>query len=1159
VAKILLVMRLIILLLTTAIIQVSASSYGQNVTLKQDNAGLKTVLDEIRKQTGYDFFYSDQTMKSAKPISINLKEVGLLAALEICFKDQPLTYSIENKAVTIKPKEPSFLDKAKSVISNIVRDLIDVRGKILDEGGKPLEGATVVLKGSNRTAKTDVKGEFVLANVPDDGVLVIRYVGYKQLEISLKDAVMPLEIKLNVQTGELEEVKVVYNTGYQELNKERATGSFAHIDNELFNRRVGATVLDRISDLAPGLLNTNIRGTATLDDITIRGVSTINANKRPLLVVDNFIYEGNPNDLNPNDVDNITILKDAAAASIWGARAGNGVIVITTKKGKMNSAPVISFNTNLTIGEKPDLFSIPSIPSSDIIALEKKRFNDGYYDTKLIDNFSYPSVSPVVEILAKQRSGAITSQEADIQILQYENNDIRNDINKYLLRTSIAEQYAMNIFGGASNYEYYGSVGYDRNHFNDIGSTNDRLTIRFNNTWTPIKNLKINAQLNWGQSIAENNNSLGSYNAVLTNPYLRLADERGNALAIPNKYRMTYVDTVSFPGKLDWYYRPLEEAKNGSIVIKGYDTRIVGSAIYTIIPGLSIDASYNWQKGTRDNTIINGISTFSTRDLINRVIQKGANNLPIYPYPLGSVYGQTVGNQSSFAYRGKLSFDRDFGRHEINSILGAERTESKLTSLKMPDQYGFNPETNVFGAVQFGNWTTRPGNGTTLIGPQTAALTGTLNRFGSYYGNVGYTYNQKYTFTGSGRIDESNFFGAEANDRKTPLWHVGLKWDISKEGFYKLATLPILSLRATYGYSGNTNPGTSPFATADYLNPNSPLFVPYARITTAPNPELRWEKVRNINLALDFAFKRQKISGVLEFYHKKGMDLISDIPVDPTSGYLQYRGNSSSIQVRGLDLTLNARIIERTFTWYSTFNFSFQQDKVVAYSTAPPQYAQLTNGIFIGKSLSNIYSYRWAGLSPVNGDALLFVDGQVVDSSPANVIRILQSDLVYSGQTTPPSYGSFRNDFRYKDFSFSFNISYQFGHYFRRNSFMGEFGSDVYWQHEDYLKAWKVSGDELVTNVPGFLNSYSDSRYSIYPSADIMIEKGDLIRLQDIRLNYSLNRHTIKRLPFKSASFYLYANNLGIIWKASRYNPDTQNGLTYPLQKTIAFGLNVNF
>ncbi|WP_159442333.1 SusC/RagA family TonB-linked outer membrane protein [Chitinophaga niabensis] len=1069
-------------------------------------------------------------------------------------KGRNVSWALKDRTIIITKRVVVAETGNNTVVDTIPN--VNISGSIVDKSGIPIVGATVSLKGQTMGQATDNLGQFRFINIPSSATLIVSSVGYKMKQVRLGGETA-FRITLDSAITEIQKVEVVSN-GYQVMSKERVTGSFVNIDNELFNRRVGATVLDRIADLVPGLIIANGGNSNPLDDIKIRGTSTISASKRPLLVVDNFIFDGDPNSLNPNDVESITVLRDAAAASIWGVRAGNGVIVISMKKGKLNSRPVVSFNSNITITERPNLFDIPVVSSAHVIALEKKRFQAGFYDQALAAN-TFPALSQVVEILSKRRAGTISSAEADAMIESYANHDIRNDINRYLLQTPVSQQHALNISGGGESYQYYGSIGYDRNRPLDINSTNERLTMRFNNIWRPSRNLQIRAEINWGQSNVERKNSVENYQLLLTAPYHRLSDEQGNALAIPKKYRLPYVDTVKFPGQLDWHYKPIEEASNGNYNFRNYNTRINSGLSYTLIPGLKAEINYQWQKNYYDEKRIYSITTFYTRDLINRVVTS-AGSQPNYPYPLGGVYGRSNGDQKSWNVRGLLNFDRGFGIHNISAIVGLEASELVTEAWTMPAQYGYNPETNTFGVPKFGNWITRPNQTTEAISYSAANLRGTINRFGSCFGNIAYDFDGRYLIYGSGKIDQSNFFGVKANDRKVPLWSAGVAWKISQESFYNLDFLPSLKFKATFGYNGNVNAGISPLATANYFSLSSALQVPYASISTPPNPQLRWERVKNVNFGMDFESKQQRLSGSIEFYHKQGIDLISRIDADPTSGFTSYTGNKSSLQTRGIDLSLTSRNISREFKWYTTLILSYQREKVTAYSVKPPDQGLVIGSVIVGKPLNNIYSYKWAGLNPQNGDSRFYLNKDIMSS--IDMYKVKQADLVYGGQLNPPIFGAARNDFSYRSLNVSVNITYQLGHHFRRKSFSGYFGTATdyaSWQHKDYLDAWKVPGDEMVTNVPGFLDTYSDNRYALYNSSDILLEKGDVVRLQDIKISYEIGKSAIRKLFLSNVSFYLYMNNVGILWKASVFNPDTEGGLNISRPKSLAFGVNIGF
>src|SRR5690242_11626999 len=280
-------------------------------------------------------------------------------------------------------------------------------GKVVNQKGEPVPGATIKIKGENMGATTDEKGAFTLTGFHSNDMMMVSAIGYQTAEIKLNGQ-KELSISLKPDVRELSQVTI--STGYQEIPKERATGSFDFIDNKTLNQQVGTNILNRLDGVASAVLFPK-QNLQKGPDFMIRGLSTINGPKNPLIIVNNFPYDGDINNINPNDVESVTILKDAAASSIWGVRAGNGVVVITTKKGRFNQPLKVDFNTDVIVSGKPNLSSLRTISSRDYIDVEEMLFDKGYYNSRLNNTYSFPAVSPVVEILAKQKAGLISPLE----------------------------------------------------------------------------------------------------------------------------------------------------------------------------------------------------------------------------------------------------------------------------------------------------------------------------------------------------------------------------------------------------------------------------------------------------------------------------------------------------------------------------------------------------------------------------------------------------------------------------------------------------------------------------------------------------------------------------------------------------------------------------
>ncbi|WP_185960505.1 SusC/RagA family TonB-linked outer membrane protein [Pedobacter westerhofensis] len=1152
-------MKLSFFFLIIPLMQVAASTSAQTITLNKQNTSLTGVFEEIMTQTDYDFSYSEQQISKVGRINISVTNASIIEVLDKCFEKKPFTYSIQNKTITIRKKEFTFFESIGSLLREVT-----ITGSVADTLGKPLVGATIKILGESITVRTNDQGGFTIISKRNNGVLVISYLGYKTQEVGFSEVnVGPFEVTLKEVESGLQEVEVV-STGFQQLPKERATGSFILIDSALLNRKVSRNILDRLDGVTSGLIF-NKNKTGNTSDISIRGRSTILGNPNPLIILDNFPYDGNLENINPMDIESVSVLKDAAAASIWGVRAGNGVIVLTTKKGKLNQKPQVSFNSNVTIGTKPDLYYLPQLTNKEYIEVEQFLFDKGRYNTAI--NNRYGALSPAVEIMLLRRNNNINDSKHATMLDSISQHDSKSELNKYYYRESVTQQYQLNVKGGGQFNKYYVSLGYDNNLSNTVGNSTNRLTLNANNS-TNLFNNKVELSTGVIFTLNNINNEGSTYKPRY--PYSQIEDANGNPLAVTNgTLRLSYVDTVGAGRLLDWHYRPLDELRNKyrTSADKMTDYRFNTGITYHIVKGLDFSGTYTFQKGVLNSTTSNSLQSYSTRNQINLITSiDQTTGVVTRPIPLGDILSNVNSSYYSHYGRGQFSFNRSFSqKHQVSAIAGYEIKDYRddVSSYML---YGYDPETatNLNSTINYANeYRYYYRSLYTTINPGTSNYWN-VDRYRSYFGNFSYTYDNKYIVSGSARRDESNIFGVKTNQKGVPLWSAGLAWNISSEQFYSSSLIPYLKLRLTYGYNGNVDKTTSAYLTANSMSGLSVWDENFLEIVNPPNPSLRWEKVKNTNIGIDFGTRNNKITGSIEYWIKKGKDLIGNSPIAQQTGITTYRGNNADITGHGLDILLNSNnIVTPTFTWQTNLLFNYNTDKITNYKGKQASNSNIVNNNYQnpieGHSYYSLFTYKWMGLN-ATGDPQGILNGLASTDYSSIAYSYKPEDLVYSGTLTPQYYGSLRNTFNWRQIELSFNITYKFDYVFKRTSLDNTllYGTYSTYEMPDYGKRWQQPGDESTTNVPALVYPLDFARQELYNNSEILVEKGDHIRLQDIRLAYTL-RLKQSKLPFRSLQVYSYASNIGILWKATKYkiDPDYPNAL--PASRTLSFGLKADF
>jgi TonB-linked SusC/RagA family outer membrane protein len=1052
-----------------------------------------------------------------------------------------------------KPATGPVLGKAQGMI-------------ILANKGIP-EGS--VVRSGSQMCTADTLGRFsVQVNRLPDTIRFTSpgYVSVERIVKTVRDLEQEWTVRMVPVSIDLGMVEI--NTGYQKVKANEINGSISVIDQKMLNARTGTNVLDRILGQSSGVL-LNVGKTngnpQNKTGISIRGLGTINGPLDPLIVLDGFIYEGDINNINPFDIESVSILKDASAASIYGARAGNGVIVLTSVKGIRNQPLIVSFNANATVRMLPKISLFPQMKSSDYIEVEKFLFGKGYFDSRI--NTPYLALTPAIEILLAQRKGSLSANEANLQLDQLKTADSRKNYIKEFYHQAITQQYGLNLKGGGEKQRYYISGTYDH-VFGETGTKSDRINLLFNEEFK-LSN-KITVSTNMRLSSLSNRSGAPVFNSLTSGggrlpSYLSFRDANGNAIPLALNYRSVYTDTIAGGRFLDWKYDPTSEYQHQKITRAQREIFGTVSLNYKILAFLNAELSYQYQRQSGKASTLSDNESYQARNLVNSFSQLNRSTGVVrYIVPNGGILASSLDETNSQTARLQFNLIKHFGLHSINAIAGFEGRDVETTG-SGNIVYGYLSDPLSYANVDFvSNFPNFITGSSAQIPSAANSLTNTNYRFLSFYANAGYTFKGKYRLSGSIRRDGSNIFGANTNDQWNPLWSAGIGWSVSDERFYNIEWLPFFNLTASYGYSGNVDLTKTASAVAVY-GTNTVNSLPFARIRSINNPDLSWEQLSQFNLKMDFALRKNRLKGTIGYFRKHGSDLYGPSPFDYTAygGAATIVKNVADMEGHGIDAELHSINMKRNdFSWNSDLYFNYNVNKTLKYyapSTTAAIYNLISSGSgispVVGKPLYAVAAYKWGGLD-ASGNPQGYLKGNL--STDYNAIFAESSssgnNVVFIGPTSPVYFGSFVNSFQFKNITLSVNFSYKLGYYTTKNSISYSSLVSGGTGHADYGQRWQKPGDELITNVPSFVYPVNGSRDSFYNASEINVIKADQIRLDYLNLNYHLNAGKW-RFPFRSLDIYFNAANLGLIWKANKLGIDPDFPKTWGISKTYTLGL----
>ncbi len=814
----------------------------------------------------------------------------------------------------------------------IGQDLMSkIAGRVINsENKKPIEAASIIILRGNSKTKSDHEGRFLISANHGDSVLV-SHIGYHTKTILYRSGTSSLTVMLVPVANVLDEVMV--SSGYQQLRPNEMTGSFQVLDKKTLDQQVGINILDRLNNLTPGFRKGTFEFQPNRNErlnISIRGLSTIEASKDPLIVLDGFIYEGDIDNIDPNSIASVTVLKDAAATSIWGARAGNGVIVLTSINAANKSQKTsVSISHTITTKRITDYNKLYQPANLDYIQAEQELFNAGYYDGK-IEQSPYLALTPAAEIFLARRKGLISAQDSTDRIAELLAMDGKAAYRDAFLSNPFLQQSFANISGASTVIRYSFGVG-NTMDLSENKAKDNKINLYLNNSFHWKDKFELNLNVNFltqkqrsGTSVFDQFRYSGKYV-----PFFEFMNAEGEALPFNKGYRGNYLNELYGDKLLDWNYYPLHDYELDRTTTRKNELYAIVQAKYNIRPYLSANLSYQYQTQRKATERIAQVDSYYARNLINIFSSIDPQSGSVaHPVPMGGIYDLNNGDVSSYTWRGQLNFDRSFGVHHINAILGAEIREV-LSKGATSISYGYSADPIRTKVVDYANfYPTLPAGGFSSI-QGNVSLMKSVNRFVSHYANVAYLYKQRYGLSASIRKDGANVFGVNTNDKYNPFWSVGASWQLSKEKFADWKAVNDLQLRATYGYSGNIDPSRTPLPVTETTSgryTNYPAFV----ISTLNDPSLRWEKVRTLNLGLRFGLFKSRITGSFDYYVKKSTDLYGNSLIDYTVfGKANTTiKNNASIRSQGAELNMTLEAVRTpSFSWRPAVLLSMKKKK----------------------------------------------------------------------------------------------------------------------------------------------------------------------------------------------------------------------------------------
>ncbi|MCT4647732.1 MAG: SusC/RagA family TonB-linked outer membrane protein [Carboxylicivirga sp.] len=1163
-------------------IYTQANVKNEKITIQVNDLSFKEVIRLIRDQYPYVITYDKSQVDDNFKVSLNLREVSIDQVMSTLLDDTKYHYELVGSNVIIK----------KSAQLPQSEESWKLTGQVMDDNGEILVGVNVVEKGNRQNGTiTDPNGKFSIY-VKKGSVLTFSYIGFDINEVSINDEKV-LKVMMHEQIMDVSEVVI---TGYQKIEKRKMSSAISSIEGEKILEGNQLTVDNMLQGKVAGLHIINQTSTpGAAPKIRIRGASSISGNREPVWVVDGVVLDdpvqisaqelnsldnvnliGNAiSGINPSDIERIDVLKDASATAIYGSKAANGVIVITTKMGKAGNFSV-NISSHNSVRLRPDYANLDRMNSQQRIDVSKE-----IYDRGLTFNYD-PGRVAYEGALLNLYDGIINQDQfvSEVQKMSAANTDWYNE----LFETSFTTKNNVSISGGSEKMQYYYSMAYAKDNANLKNTGVEQFNTRANLSWRLNDKFKLNFRLSAASADKDyQHTSIDPYEyAYNTSRAIRAYDDQGNDFR--------YIKGLGY-NKTPLYFNINEELRETGRNVRYSNVNLISQLNYDVNDALRVSGMVSLaQSKTKDEK-------WATEESYYIAELRGLNygdpylvgdkfdhyrNSTLVKLPYG---GELVtSNHENVKVTGQLKteyFKRFNQKHEINSMLGTEVSSSTYNGLTTTNRGYLRDRGHSFVNLNPMLWR----GYSEWMESYSPSVVDNVSNFASLFGTFTYTYDERYSFNGNIRVDGSNKFGQDKSARFLPIWSVSGRYNLSNEALFdNVNWLNLFAIRASYGIQGNVHQDQTPYLIASLgkLDGRSNEYI--SKLVRLPNDQLTWEKTISYNIGAEFAIFKGRLSGDLDYYKKIGKDQIISKKVSGTTGANTMTLNAGDVVNKGWEFTLKGSIIQKQdFRWALNLNAFYNDNEITSGGLKHNEegrnesYQDYYSGDIImnGNPINGFYSYRYNGL---DNNGLPTFAGTERDETMTND-EYMMSVFTYSGKMIPDFSGGFGTSINYKGWSLDADFVFNVGNKIRLNNLYRSTAQRLPRPEQnmsvEFVNRWQNEGDEEHTDIPVLTNDdlaivmedngirYAMNKWEMYNYSDLRVVSGDYLKLRQLRLRYELPKVICKKVFCERIGLNINASNL-FTWADPELKGRDPEQISLgsgavPTTKTFTFGFDVSF